>query len=61
MNNEPKHRGGKRKGAGRKPQGKERYTLTLTKTNVAKARRKESNLSGLMDGLLSDWLTTGKQ
>ena len=49
-------RGGKREGAGRKPMGKAPYTVTLTEANVDKARRKESNLSGLLDGLLAVWL-----
>jgi len=49
-------RGGKRKGAGRKPMGKAPYTVTLTEANVDKARRKESNLSGLLDSLLLVWL-----
>lgn len=49
-------RGGKRKGAGRKPMGKERYTLTLTGANVKMARDKERNLSGLLDRLLAQWV-----
>ena len=49
-------RGGKRKGAGRKPMGKERYTVTLTKANVKRARQRESNFSGLLDRLLAKWL-----
>jgi hypothetical protein len=56
MKKEPKKRGGKREGAGRKPEGKAAYTVTLTKKNVAKAKREESNFSGLLDRLLSDWL-----
>lgn len=55
MSKKPK-RGGKREGAGRKPMGKAPYTVTLTEANVDKARRKESNLSGLLDGLLAVWL-----
>jgi hypothetical protein len=55
MPNKPK-RGGKREGAGRKPMGKAPYTVTLTEANVNKARRKESNLSGLLDQLLAVWL-----
>lgn len=50
-------RGGKREGAGRKPRGKERYTVTLTATNVEKAREREANFSGLLDRLLAQWLT----
>jgi hypothetical protein len=49
-------RGGRRKGAGRKPMGKAPYTVTLTKKNVTKARKRESNLSGLLDRLLAEWL-----
>jgi Post-segregation antitoxin CcdA len=55
MPKKPK-RGGKREGAGRKPMGKAPYTVTLTEANVDKARRKESNLSGLLDQLLVVWL-----
>lgn len=51
-----KHRGGKRSGAGRKPEGKERYTVTLTAENVKKAKAKEANFSGLLDRLLLQWL-----
>jgi hypothetical protein len=51
-----KKRGGKRKGAGRKPEGKERYTVTLTAVNVEMARGKEANFSGLLDRLLARWL-----
>lgn len=51
-----KHRGGKREGAGRKPEGKERFTVTLTAENVKKAKALESNFSGLLDSLLSGWL-----
>jgi post-segregation antitoxin (ccd killing protein) len=51
-----KKRGGKRKGAGRKSMGKERYTVTLTSENVESARKKESNFSGLLDRLLARWL-----
>lgn len=49
-------RGGKREGAGRKPQGKGRYLVTLTATNVTKAKTREKNFSGLLDRLLADWL-----
>jgi hypothetical protein len=51
-----KHRGGKREGAGRKPQGKERITVSLTAENVKKAKARGINFSGLLDRLLSDWL-----
>jgi hypothetical protein len=49
-------RGGKREGAGRKPEGKKAYTVTLTKTNVERAKKRESNFSGLLDRLLARWL-----
>lgn len=49
-------RGGKREGAGRKPMGKKTYSLTLTEENVVEARKRESNLSGLIDRLLAQWL-----
>ncbi len=51
-----KRRGGKRKGAGRKPEGKAAYTVTLTEKNVERAKRRESNFSGLLDRLLEKWL-----
>ena len=49
-------RGGKRKGAGRKPEGKQRYTITLTASNVEKVKSRTTNLSGLLDDLLEKWL-----
>ena len=49
-------RGGKRKGAGRKPQGKAAYTVTLTQENVERAKKRETNFSGLLDRLLANWL-----
>ena len=49
-------RGGAREGAGRKPEGKARYTVTLTTENVARAKARESNFSGLIDRLLARWL-----
>jgi hypothetical protein len=55
MKETPK-RGGKREGAGRKPMGKSTHTVTLTATNVEKARKLELNLSGLLDRLLGEWL-----
>ncbi len=48
--------GGKRPGAGRKPEGKAKYTITLTEANVTKAKARETNFSGLLDRLLIDWL-----
>ena len=53
-----KSRGGKRKGAGRKPQGKAAYTVTLTEENVDRAKKREMNFSGLLDRLLAKWLKT---
>jgi len=53
---EKSNRGGKREGAGRKPLGKSTYSVTLTATNVVKARKRESNLSGLLDRLLRGWI-----
>lgn len=53
---EKPNRGGKREGAGRKPMGKKTYSLTLTEENVVEARKRESNLSGLLDRLLARWL-----
>ncbi|MEQ1842263.1 MAG: type II toxin-antitoxin system CcdA family antitoxin [Verrucomicrobiales bacterium] len=52
----PSKRGGKREGAGRPDEGKKRYAVTLTEENVAKARETETNLSGLLDRLLTAWL-----
>ena len=49
-------RGGKRKGAGRKPEGKRGYSVTLTEANVDNALERESNLSALLDRLLARWL-----
>jgi hypothetical protein len=51
-----KTRGGRRKGAGRPPEGKARYTVTLDEKNVAKAKKREANFSGLLDKLLGEWL-----
>jgi hypothetical protein len=51
-----KKRGGKRKGAGRKPQGKAPYTVTLTARNVDRAKERGVNLSGVLDLLLANWL-----
>jgi len=48
--------GGKRKGAGRKPEGKAAYSVTLTKKNVTRAKKRETNFSGLLDRLLASWL-----
>jgi hypothetical protein len=48
--------GGKRKGAGRKPQGKKPVLVTLTETNVKRAKKREDNFSGLLDRLLADWI-----
>jgi hypothetical protein len=48
--------GGKRKGAGRKPEGKKAYLVTLTEKNAERAKRREENFSGLLDRLLVKWL-----
>jgi hypothetical protein len=50
-------RGGKREGAGRPPEGKGRFTVTLDAENVKRAKRREENFSGLLDRLLDEWLT----
>lgn len=56
MKTDESTRGGKRAGAGRKAEGKRRYDVTLTEANVALAKQKESNLSGLLDRLLAQWI-----
>jgi hypothetical protein len=61
MKTKPISRGGKREGAGRKPEGKERFTVTLTAENVETAKAKESNFSGLLDRLLTDWLSDRRE
>jgi hypothetical protein len=50
--------GGKREGAGRPPEGKKPYLVTLTEKNVTKAKKKvgRGKFSGLLDDLLSGWL-----
>jgi hypothetical protein len=50
--------GGKREGAGRPPEGKKPYLVTLTEKNVTKAKKKvgRGKFSGLLDGLLTRWL-----
>ena len=50
-------RGGKRKGAGRKPMGKVPVLVTLTEKNVKRAKKQELNFSGLLDRLLAKWLS----
>lgn len=57
---EQSKRGGKRPGAGRPDEGHKRYSVTLTEENVKKARERESNISGLLDRLLTDWLKGAK-
>jgi hypothetical protein len=54
-----KKRGGKREGAGRPPQGKARYTVTLTEENAERAKAREPNFSGLLDRLLTNWIRRG--
>jgi hypothetical protein len=56
MKERTKLHGGKREGAGRKPEGKRAYTVTLTEENAEKAKSIESNFSGLLDDLLERWL-----
>ena len=48
--------GGRRNGAGRPPEGKAPYTVTLTTENVEEAKRRENNFSALLDRLLARWL-----
>ena len=48
--------GGKREGAGRPSQGKKPVLVTLTADNMDAAKKREKNFSGLLDGLLADWL-----
>lgn len=49
-------RGGKREGAGRPSEGKKTYPVSLTETNVTRAKELAGNFSGLMDDLLAKWL-----
>jgi len=49
-------RGGARKGAGRKPEGKSKYSVTLTAKSVTAAKARVKNFSRLMDELLTAWL-----
>ena len=51
-----KAHGGKRKGAGRKPEGKIPQTVTLTEKNVERAKKRVTNFSALLDELLAIWL-----
>ena len=48
--------GGKRAGAGRPSEGKKRILVTVSADNWAKAKKREKNFSGLLDGLLAEWL-----
>jgi hypothetical protein len=48
--------GGQRAGSGRKSEGKGAFTVTLTAKNVARAKKREANFSGLLDRLLARWL-----
>ena len=50
------HHGGKRKGAGRPPEGKKAYLVTLTEKNAEKAKKREANFSALLDRLLARWV-----
>jgi hypothetical protein len=58
MKNSTPKRGGSREGAGRPSQGKTRINLTLNSDLVDRARAKESNLSALLDRLLTGWLAS---
>jgi hypothetical protein len=49
--------GGKREGSGRKPLGKSHYNVTLTVESVNKVKEREDNFSGLLDRLLSEWIS----
>lgn len=51
----PQH-GGRRKGAGRKSEGKARCNVTLNADNVKRAQAHTDNLSGLLDRLLAEHL-----
>ena len=46
----------KKVGPGRPSEGKKTYTVTLTEETVKKAKSRESNFSGLLDRLLTEWL-----
>jgi post-segregation antitoxin (ccd killing protein) len=46
----------KRPGPGRPSEGKKSYTVTLTAENVARAKKREANFSGLLDRLLAAFL-----
>jgi hypothetical protein len=50
--------GGKREGAGRPSEGKKAYLVTLTEKNAERAKKRvgKGKFSGLMDGLLADWI-----
>jgi hypothetical protein len=48
-----KQHGGKRKGAGRPPEGKKRYNVTLTEDNVKRVKKRKEKLSPLLDRLLA--------
>jgi hypothetical protein len=48
--------GGKREGAGKKPQGKKSYLVSLTEKNAERAKKRVANFSALLDGLLARWL-----
>ena len=45
-----------REGAGRPSQGKKPVLVTLTAANVDKAKARGKNFSGLLDGLLAEWI-----
>lgn len=45
-------------GPGRPNEGKKAYTVTLTAETVVKAKAMERNFSGLLDRLLSEWISS---
>ncbi|MDF1811419.1 MAG: type II toxin-antitoxin system CcdA family antitoxin [Verrucomicrobiales bacterium] len=59
MSKETTGHGGKRDGAGRPNEGKKRYQVSLTEEIVDRVKERESNLSGLIDQLLREWLKAG--
>lgn len=50
------NRGGKREGAGRKPEGKKLYSVTLVEEIAERAKERTDNFSGLIDRLLARWV-----
>jgi hypothetical protein len=56
MKKQTAKRGGKREGAGRPPEGKKNYTVSLTEKHVDRAKKREDNFSALLDRLLTEFL-----